>query len=71
MQQSPQQQQQSLFNHQQTLLDNKALRSFHNPQEDKGGVDDETRSVRSEFDYATKKKFVDIVKTNPNRSKLN
>jgi len=35
-----------------------------------GGLDDETRSVRSEFDYATKKKFVDIVKTNPNRSKL-
>jgi hypothetical protein len=26
--------------------------------------------MRSEFDYSTKKKFVDIVKTNPNRSKL-
>lgn len=30
-------------------------------------MDDETRSVRSEFDYSTKKKFVDIVKTNPMR----
>ena len=36
-----------------------------------GGGEDETRSVRSEFDYATKRKFVDIVKTNPNKSKLN
>ena len=36
-----------------------------------GGWEDEIKSLRSLFDYDTKRKFVDIVKTNPNKSKLN
>lgn len=31
---------------------------------------DETRSIRSEFDYNTKKKFVDIMNPMNNKSKL-
>ncbi|CDW73389.1 UNKNOWN [Stylonychia lemnae] len=64
-----QQQQQQLFNHRQTLLDNKALKSLSQSfQKEQNAGDDETRSMKSEFDYTSKRKFVEMVK--PGRGTL-
>lgn len=59
-----------MFEHSKTLLGNKTSglnKTFGNVNND---YDDETRSMRSEFDYENKKKFVDIIGHKNNNTSL-
>ena len=56
----------TLFDYKKTLLDNKGARFnsidlSNNPQYQMAEAMDDTRSMKSEFDYTTKKKFVEMV----------
>jgi hypothetical protein len=53
--------QQPLFDYKKTLIDPKNNSLTVEERLNKTEIEDETRSIRSEFDYTTKKKFVDMI----------
>ncbi len=54
-------QQKPLFDYKKTLVDSKNNGQTIEERLNRPDAEDETRSVRSEFDYTTKKKFVDVI----------
>ncbi len=54
-------QQKPLFDYKKTLVDSKNNGQTIEERLNRPDAEDETRSVRSEFDYTTKKKFVDMI----------
>jgi hypothetical protein len=53
--------QQPLFDYKKTLIDPKNNSLTVEERLNKTEIEDETRSIRSEFDCTTKKKFVDMI----------
>ena len=61
--------QKALFDYKKTLVDPRSNMTLEERLK-RPEMEDETRSIRSEFDYTTKKKFVEMISKEKKQSKL-